>query len=238
MGAAGVELDAAGDLAPQRLSQTGRRELAHLLASNNLALTALNCPLRHGLDTAANQEARIDHVRQVMSLSFELGARVALVPVGRIAEEDSVPQRRCLTESLTALGRHGDRIGAALALETGLESPARLETFLARFDSGSLAFSYNPAGLLINGHDPYEAIGQLGRRIVHVHAMDARTTMAGRIAQAQQVPLGHGELDWLRILARLEEIDYRGWLTVVATASADPGREAGNGIAFLQQLVR
>ncbi len=33
IGAAGVEIDAVGPLAPQTLSQTGRRELRHLLRS-------------------------------------------------------------------------------------------------------------------------------------------------------------------------------------------------------------
>src|SRR5262245_3847288 len=67
-GAAGVQLDAAGDLAPDRLSDTGRRELRHLLRSHNLELTALGAPLRQSLDVAQNQEGRIDYLRMVMSL--------------------------------------------------------------------------------------------------------------------------------------------------------------------------
>ena len=58
LGVAGVQLDAAGDLSPHALSQTGRRELRHLLRSHNLELTALGCPLRHGLDAPENQDAR------------------------------------------------------------------------------------------------------------------------------------------------------------------------------------
>src|SRR6516162_1063668 len=72
LGVAGVQVDAAGDLAPNALSQTGRREFRHLLRSHNLELTALGCPLRHGLDTPENQEQRIDYVRKVLSLSFDL----------------------------------------------------------------------------------------------------------------------------------------------------------------------
>src|SRR4029079_15310353 len=52
MGAAGVQIDAIGDLLPDRLSQTGRREFANLLRSLNLELAALSCPLRRGLDVA------------------------------------------------------------------------------------------------------------------------------------------------------------------------------------------
>src|SRR5581483_12237259 len=72
LGVTGLELAAQGDLLPQNLSQSGRREVRHLLRSHNLELTALFCPLRHGLDVSENQEARIDFVRQVMGLSFDL----------------------------------------------------------------------------------------------------------------------------------------------------------------------
>src|SRR5947209_10396133 len=110
MGVAGVQVDAAGDLAPQNLSQTGRREFRHLLRAHNLELTALGCPLRHGLDTAENQDGRIEHVRKVLTLSFDLGPRVAIVQAGRVPAEDENPARTTLmTESLTVLGQHGDR---------------------------------------------------------------------------------------------------------------------------------
>src|SRR6059058_6632212 len=79
LGVSGVQVDAAGDLAPDQLSQTGRREFRHLLRAHNLELTAIGCPLRRGLDVAEQQEQRIDHVKKVMSLSFDLGPRVAIV---------------------------------------------------------------------------------------------------------------------------------------------------------------
>src|SRR5437870_7807530 len=88
MGVAGVQVDAAGALAPEALSQTGRREFRHLLHSHNLELTALGCPLRHGLDTPENQEARIEHVRSVLALSFDLGPRVVVIQPGHIVQDE------------------------------------------------------------------------------------------------------------------------------------------------------
>jgi len=241
MGAAGVELDAAGDLSPKNLSQTGRRELLHLLRGYQLELSAVGCPLRHGLDAAENQEARIDHVRQVMALSFDLGPRIVIVHAGQVGDGSqesggSDPRLVRLTDSLTALGRHGDRIGATLALETGLDSPALLDSYLATFDVGSLAVSFSPAHLLINGHNPYEAARILGRRIVTAHAGDARVTTLGRAAQ--EVPLGHGDIDWLQMLGSLEEIGYTGWLACDRLNSADPLGDLSGGVQFLRRLVR
>jgi len=58
IGAAGVQVDAAGDLHPDQLSLTGRREFKNLLRVYNLSLTALACPLRHSLDAAEKQEGK------------------------------------------------------------------------------------------------------------------------------------------------------------------------------------
>src|SRR3954465_8968857 len=92
LGVTGVQVDAVGDLSPQTLSQTGRREFLHLLRSYNLELTALGCPLRRGLDTPEDQQQRIDHTKGVLGLSRDLGAGVAIVQAGRIPEKVDDPR--------------------------------------------------------------------------------------------------------------------------------------------------
>src|SRR5437764_5149418 len=90
LGVGGVRVDAAGDLSPARLSETGRREFRHLLRGYNLELTALGCPLRHGLDVAEDQQPRIEHVRKVMALSFDLGAGRVVLEAGRAPTADEM----------------------------------------------------------------------------------------------------------------------------------------------------
>src|SRR5262245_35475402 len=203
---AGVELDAQGELAPAQLSQTGRRELKHLLRSFDLALAALACPLRRGLGVPENQEARIDYLRQALSMSWDLGAKVVVIQPGPLPFGDADkndPRWAILTEALTTLASHADRVGATLALEPGLESGDHLAQFIAQFDTAGLAAHLNPGNLLIHGHDPYAAAGALRGRIAGVHAKDARVASASRGAEG--VPLGRGDIDWLQLLATLEE---------------------------------
>ena len=50
MGARGLQIDATGDLSPDALGGTGRREFRNLLRSFDLELAALNVPTRRGLD--------------------------------------------------------------------------------------------------------------------------------------------------------------------------------------------
>jgi sugar phosphate isomerase/epimerase len=232
---AGVQVDAAGDLAPNSLSQTGRREFRHLLRSHSLELTALGCPLRHGLDTAENQQPRIEHVKQVMALGFDLGPRRVIVEAGQVPDEKDAERTRLMTEALAELGRHGDRTGTVLALETGLESGEVLARFLDRFDTGGLGVNLDPANLLAHGFAPFEAVRALNRRIVHVHARDARR--GGTSRAAQEVPLGAGDIDWLEFLGVLEEVEYRGWLVVERESGDRRAADVAAGVAFLRRLV-
>lgn len=236
LGVAAVELDAVGDLAPQQLSQTGRRELKHLLRSHDLEVSAVACPLRRGLGVPENQDARVDYLRQSLSMSWDLGARLVVIHPGPIMEDAADPRRQILDEALTTLARHADKVGVRLALETGLEAGEVLAKYIDRFDTGGLAANLNPGNLLIHGHDPYAAARYLRHRVAGFHARDARLTSASRAAE--EVPLGHGDVDWLQMIATLEEMEYRGFVTIEQTARANAVAEAKGAVEFLKRMVR
>lgn len=235
LGVAGVQVDAAGDLSPNQLSQTGRREFRNLLRAHNLELTAVGCPLRRGLDSAEGQEACIEHIQKVLALGFDLGPRRVIVQAGRIPTEPDAPAARWLNEALLALGHCGDRVGAVLALETGLEAAEVLRQFLDRFDTGGLGVNLDPANLLMNGFDPYAGALALRGKIVHAHAKDARQASASR--SAQEVPLGHGDIEWMRFLGVLEDIEYRGWLVVERESGDQRRADVAAGVGFLRRFV-
>jgi sugar phosphate isomerase/epimerase len=235
LGAGGVQVDAVGDLSPANLSETGRRELRHLLPAHNLELTALGCPLRRGLDAPQDQEPRIEHVRKVLSLSYDLGAPVVVVQAGAVPEQADSDRGRVLEESLRALASHGDRIGAALALETGLESGVALAAYLRRFDTAALGANLDPANLLLHGFDPYESTRALRGLVRHVQARDARRASPSRAAQ--EVALGQGDIDWMHFLATLEDIEYRGWITVARDAGDSRLADVAAGVALLRRVM-
>lgn len=234
LGVRGVQTDAAGDLSPHTLSQTGRAAVRHLLQSHDLELTALGCPLRRGMDSPQDQQERIDYVESVLGLSVDLGARIAIVHAGRVPEKPDDPRAFLLTEALRALGRHGEHIGAVLALQTGLESGAVLNAFLDHCDAGGLGVSLDPANLVMGGFNPYESTLALCGRIVHSSARDVRMTSANPV---QEAPLGQGDIDWMRYLTALEEIDYQGWLTVARDGGDNRLADVAAGIRFLARTV-
>lgn len=235
IGAAGAQLDAAGDFAPDRLSQSGRRELRTILRAHDLELAALGCPLRRGLGAAEDQEPRLEHVRKVMDLAFELGPRLVLVEAGAIPEKDDEPDARRLREALAHLAAHGDRTGVTLALVTGLEAGAALAAYLGTFDTGSLAACLDPANLLLRGLDPPRAVRDLAGRLAYVVARDARKASASRAAG--EVALGHGDIDWMAFTEALGEVEYRGWLAVAREAGERRVADIEAGVALLRRFT-
>jgi len=231
LGVGGVEVTAVGDLAPANLSQTGRREFRHLLKSHGLELTALACPLRHGLDTPANLQPRIEAIQNVLSLSYDLGPRIVIIQAGKIPDKNDDPAADLLRESLQALGQFGDCVGATLALDTTTEAGERLRTFLERIDAGSLAANFDPGSLLLGGFDVFGSARALHERIVHVHGRDARRTSRAEVA------LGHGDIDWLALLGLLEEIEYKGWLTLVRDTGQTRLADIAAGVGFLRRFT-
>jgi len=234
-GVAGVQVDSAGDLSPRNLSQTGRREFLHLFRSYNLELAALYCPLRHGLNVPEGLDARIEHVKRVMSLSFDLRARLVVIEPGPLPKDADPASDTSLQESLLSLARHGDRVGAVLALATGLEPGEVLAGLLGRFDTGGLGVSFNPANLLLNGIDPEASLRALQKQMVYFEAKDARPGSASRTAQ--EVPLGHGDIDWMQMIETLKEIEYHGWMTIRQDSGENRSASIASSVQFLKRLA-
>ncbi|QVL30572.1 sugar phosphate isomerase/epimerase [Telmatocola sphagniphila] len=235
LGVAGVQVDAYGELAPAKLTSTAKREIGNLLRSNNLQLTALNCPLRRGIDVAADQQPRLEYIRQVMDLSFELGPRIVLVQCPRLPSGPDSPQNPLLNEALRDLAAYGDKTGVRVALEAGFDPADKVVEFLNRFDYGSLGINFDPGNFLLHGHNPAQSILPLQHRLVHFQARDVQIHTVSQAAD--EVPLGHGNVEWMGIIGALSAIEYKGFLTI----KRQPGRaslaEMQNSVSFLRKFV-
>jgi sugar phosphate isomerase/epimerase len=234
LGVQGVQLNAVGDLAPDNLTATGRRELLHLLNSVGLTLTALGFPTRHGYNTEDGLDARITAVQKVLTLSYELRAPIVTGAIGRIPEDETHPARKTLTEAMTEIGRHADRVGAVFAAETGTESGATLRRFIDSLGGIGLRTNVDPASLLVKGYDPIQAVRDLNTMIVHTHARDAVREAGGELGR--EATPGDGDLDWNEYLGALEEVGYRGWFVIEREQTDNPERECARAVDFLRQF--
>jgi sugar phosphate isomerase/epimerase len=217
LGVRGVVLDASGELAPHRLGATGRRELRHLLRTTELSLIAISLPTRRGFDTTDQLDDRIRRADTAFAMAHELGTTIVLARAGAVPPAEDATHREIFTSALLALGQRADHQGVRLAMETGSETGEKLASFLDTVASPGLAASIDPAGLLQTGIDPVVAARELGSWIVHAYANDATDSARAPGVNPRGLGFPRGALDWVEFLGSLEEIGYRGFLTIWPT---------------------
>ncbi len=235
MGAAAIELDARGELRPRELTNTGLRQIRKWLDDYNLKVSAVSFRTRRGYDVEDDLQPRLEATKEAMKFARAFDCNVVINQVGRISsdEADQSSWNR-LVQALTDLGRHGQHIGAWLAMETGAESGPKMAELIQALPVGSAMVSLNPGNLIVNGFSPLEAVGALGPHIAHVYANDAVRDLAR--GRGLDVPLGRGSADFPALLASLEEFGYGGFLTVQRESSRNPIEEISLAVQYLTNL--
>ena len=233
LGVEGVEIDARRDLPGPRVAQTALRDLRRRMEDYRLRVSTVRFRTRRSYYASADLDARIEATKQALQLTHALGATVLSNQIGRVPSDAKSPEWNVLVDVLNDLGDFGQRVGARLAAETGSESGPELARLLATLHEGALGVDFNPGNLLLGGHDPLEAIAQLGPSIVHVRLADAAMET---VSQGRHVPLGQGMMDTPSILGALDEYGYRGWFTVGSLSSSNAQGEITAAVEYLRGL--
>jgi sugar phosphate isomerase/epimerase len=233
LGARGVVLDATGELAPHRLSETGRREIRHVLRTVELALVALSLPTRRAFDTTDELDDRIRRAESAFAMAYDLGTKVVLVRAGEVPPEVEPGRREVFTMALRDLGTRAEHRGVRLALESGSGAPGALKSFLETINLPGLAVSIDPAAGLQTGADPVAAVRELAAWIVHAYAGDAIHASGSSAPNPRGPGFPPGALDWEEYLGAFEEIGYRGFLTIWPA----PGRTAATEFDVIKRRL-
>ncbi len=233
IGAKGVVIDAIGDVAPQRLGESGRREMRHILRTVELSLVALSLPTRRPFDTPDQLEDRIQRADSAFAMAYELGTRVVLARVGAIPPKEESGRREAFSNALRELGRRAEHRGVRLAIETGAEPGEKLGAFLTDLGMPSLAASIDPASLLQTGVDPVLAVRELSGWVAHAYANDATGSSRALAANPRGYGFPPGALDWEEYLGAFEEVGYHGFLTIWPS----PGRPASAQFADIAKRL-
>jgi sugar phosphate isomerase/epimerase len=240
IGAAAVEINARTDLKLEEVSQTGLRQLRKWLADARLQVAIVSFPTRRGLDEAEGLDQRVDGIRRAMALAAGLGCRLVSSLGQPLPLADQTERTNLLVSVLHDLARHSLKAGAWLACRTGNSSADELVALLDQLPAGSVSVDFDPASLLVGGHDPVAAMKALGSRVAHFRARDAvrdRSLPGG----GGEVQLGRGSVDFTTLLGGLEEHTYTGFITVERQLSDDPAktlRDCSQGLEFLDNLFQ
>ena len=160
-----------------------------------------------------------------------------------------------MQEACFTLAAYADSVDAHFAIETGPETSLVLKNFLDSLNSTGVAVNLDPANLrMVTGDDPVQAVYNLRRYIVHTHAKDGNKLADGNpefiygvthpipeevknTRYFEEVPLGTGSVDFPSYLKALEDIGYKGFLTIEREAGEDPAADIKIAYDFLKKTM-
>ena len=249
VGAQGIQVYATkGELAPENLVGAKRAEFARKVTDHGLKISAL-CGDIGRFDDPAINPGRIERSKRIMDLAKELGVDVVTTHIGVVPNDPAHPRYAIMQEACFELSQYADQMQAHFAIETGPEPAAVLKQFLDGLHSTGVAVNLDPANLvMVTGDDPVRAVHTLRDYIVHTHAKDGvkladndPEVVYGLVKNDvptgrgfEEVPLGEGAVDWPRYLAALDEIGYRGYLTIEREVGPDPAADIAMAVRFLR----
>ena len=256
LGAEGIQLYAtAGEMAPDNLSKEQRRELLAFIKAQGLIVSALcGDPGGHGFGVEEKNPARIALSKAIIDLALDLECNVVTTHIGIVPETTDDPEWAVMHKACRELGLYATAQGAHFAIETGPEPSARLREFLDGLDCGKgMGINLDPANLLmVIGEDPVESVKNLAPYIVHTHAKDGKMfkksdpravygiSSHGGLDMNDyflELPLGAGDVDFLRYLEALEQTGYKGFLTIEREVGETPEEDIAMAVRFLQGLA-
>ena len=257
VGAQGIQVySTRGEMAPENLDAAARAEFKKLVEGNGLVISALCGDLGGGgFSFADRNPEKIEKSKRILDLAKELGTNVVTTHIGVVPEDKNHDRYKVMQEACYELSRYADEIGAHFAIETGPETSAVLKDFLDSLGSTGVGVNLDPANLvMVTGDDPVGAVYNLQKYIVHTHAKDGvqnfvedpeivyglKKRPVDVIVTGDsfdEVPLGEGSVPWDGYLKALDDIGYKGFLTIEREVGDQPEKDIEMAVKFLRERI-
>ena len=254
IGANGVQMYATkGEHAPENMSKSQRKELLDIMKSNGLVFSALCGDLGMGFGNPQLNAELIEKSKRILDLAKDLETNIVTTHIGVVPPDKNHPRYAIMQEACGELSRYADSVGAHFAIETGPEVSSVLKGFLDSLGSRGVAVNLDPANLvMVTGDDPVQAVYNLRDYIVHTHAKDGirlhennPEVVYGLVSEEvptgagfKEVPLGEGSVPFDEYLKALDDIGYRGFLTIEREVGNDPAADIVMAADFLRNKIK
>ncbi len=253
LGLQGVQVYATrGDFSPERFHTAERQLFMRKLKDRGLVISALCGDLGKAFDNPSQNPQLIDQSKAILDLAKELGTDIVTTHIGVVPTDAAHPRYKIMQDACYQLAQYADSLQAHFAVETGPETAEVLKGFLDSLHSRGVAVNMDPANfVMVTGDDPVQAVHTLKDYIVHTHAKDGvRLAIGnpeviyhvieeelGKMRYFEEVPLGKGGVDFPRYVQALEEIGYRGFLTIEREVGKNPEADIHLAASFLRNIL-
>ena len=253
IGAKGLQMYSTnGENSPENLTGSKRRELLDMVKSNGLVFSALCGDLGMGFGNKDLNPGLIEKSKRILDLAKELETDIVTTHIGVVPADPNHDRYKIMQEACFELAKYADSLGAHFAIETGPEIATTLKGFLDSLGSTGVAVNFDPANfVMVTGDDPVKGVHTLKDYIVHTHAKDGKNLrpcnpeVVYRIIDEEanqgdayiEMPLGEGNVDFDNYLKALEEIGYKGFLTIEREVGENPAADICKAMEFLNNKI-
>lgn len=256
MGLDGLQMYATqGENSPESLSGAKARELLAFVKDNGLCFSALCGDLGRGFGNPELNPALIEKSKRILELALELDCNIVTTHIGVVPSDKNHDRYKIMQEACHELAEYADSLKAHFAIETGPETSAVLKEFLDSLGSRGVAVNLDPANLvMVTGDDPAGAVYNLKDYIVHTHAKDGVMVNRGSpeyiygvvhpvpeefrgVRYFEEKPLGTGGVDFGVYLKALEDIGYKGYLTIEREVGSTPEKDIRIAADYLKKVI-
>ncbi len=244
-----------GENAPENLLGAKGRDLLSFVKDNGLKFSALCGDLGKGFGNKELNPELIEKSKRILDLAKELETDIVTTHIGVVPENPGHERYKIMQEACVELAEYADSLNAHFAIETGPETSATLKGFLDSLGSKGVGVNLDPANLvMVTGDDPAVAVHNLKDYIVHTHAKDGRMLKkcnpeyiyqavhpipeeVWKVKYFEEVPLGTGSVDFSVYLKALEDIGYKGFLTIEREVGDNPEADIKTAVDFLRRTM-
>lgn len=254
MGISGLQMYAtSGEYSPENMTMEKIHELMDMMNSNGMVFSAICGDLGMGFGNPEKNPELIEKSKRIMDLATELGTNIVTTHIGVVPSDSNHPRYKIMQEACSQLCSYADSLNAHFAIETGPETSKTLKGFLDTLGSKGVAVNLDPANLvMVTGDDPVQAVYNLKDYIVHTHAKDGIKLKDGDpeaiygviedVIQAgdffKEVPLGEGNVPFDNYLKALDDIGYKGFLTIEREVGENPAADIELAVNFLERRIK
>lgn len=254
MGANGIQLYATnGENTPENLNLNARKELLKKLTDRNMVFSAICGDFGKGFGDPEQNKIYIEKSKRVIDLAKDLGTNIVTTHIGVVPSNKNNPRYKIMQDACGELSDYAKSMDAYFAVETGPETAVVLKEFLDTL-SGAVRVNLDPANFkMVTGDDPVQAVYTLKDYIVHTHAKDGvkyidvdpeivyhvvhpiPEEFQGKVF-FKEVPLGEGSVPFEAYLKALDDIGYKGFLTIEREVGENPVKDIQTAYNFLKNL--
>ena len=216
-------------------------------------MSALCGDLGQGFVNPQKNPALIEESKRILELAKDLETDVVTTHIGVVPEDKAHPRYAIMQEACGVLAAYADSMEAHFAIETGPEKALTHKGLSGRPPLHRRSREPGPANfVMVTGDDPVQAVYTLKDYIVHTHAKDGRRlhyvdpeVLYGMVESEMlqdssyiELPLGQGDVDFPNYLKALDEIGYKGFLTIEREVGDDPTADIALAVRFLQEYTK